>query len=169
MRRFFLVILALTICQYKALGQIVPIKDANKPTSKLSTDVDFSTFNNKIELQQVGIEEETIEDDTPFIKVESMPSFLGGDINTFRVWVMQRIKYPEIASENNISGRVLVQFVIERNGTLTNIHILQSPDSSLSNETIRVLKASPRWMPGFQKHRHVCVKYTLPVDFKFVN
>ena len=133
---------------------------------KISTNVDFAEFAEDVEIvQQVAVKEEVIEDDQPFVKVEQMPSFQGGDLMTFRNWVMQQIRYPQIAIENNIIGRVLVSFVIEKDGSLTNIQVLQTPDSSLSDETIRVLKTSPKWTPGKQRNQSVRVKYTLPVQY----
>ena len=137
---------------------------------KISTNVDFAEFAEDVEIiQQVAVEEEVIEDDQPFVKVEQMPSFQGGDLMTFRNWVMQKVKYPQIAQENNITGRVLLMFVIERDGSLTNIQVLQTPDSSLSDEAIRVLKSSPKWSPGKQRNQAVRVKYTLPIDFRIQN
>ena len=137
---------------------------------KIETSVDFAEFDEDVEIiQQVAVEEEVIEDDQPFVKVEQMPSFQGGDLMTFRNWVMQKVKYPQIAQENNITGRVLLMFVIERDGSLTNIQVLQTPDSSLSDEAIRVLKSSPKWTPGKQRNQAVRVKYTLPIDFRIQN
>ena len=137
---------------------------------KIETSVDFAEFAEDVEIiQQVAVEEEVIEDDQPFVKVEQMPSFQGGDLMTFRNWVMQKVKYPQIAQENNITGRVLLMFVIERDGSLTNIQVLQTPDSSLSDEAIRVLKTSPKWTPGKQRNQSVRVKYTLPIDFRIQN
>ena len=72
-------------------------------------------------------------------------------------------------NSNNISGRVFLMFVVERDGTLTNIQVLQSPDSSLSDEAVRVLKTSPKWKPGKQRNQTVRVKYTLPIDFRIQN
>ena len=137
---------------------------------KISTNVDFAEFAEDVEIiQQVAVEEEVIEDDQPFMKVEQMPSFMGGDLLTFRNWVMSKLRYPQIAQENGITGRVLLMFVIERDGSLTNIQVIQTPDSSLSDEAIRVLKTSPKWTPGKQRNQAVRVKYTLPVDFRIQN
>ena len=137
---------------------------------KIETSVDFAEFAEDVEIiQQVAVEEENIEDDQPFVKVEQMPSFMGGDLMTFRNWVQSKVRYPQIAQENNISGRVLLMFVIERDGSLTNIQVLQTPDSSLSDEAIRVLKTSPKWTPGKQRNQSVRVKYTLPIDFRIQN
>ena len=137
---------------------------------KISTNVDFAEFAEDVEIiQQVAVEEENIEDDQPFVKVEQMPSFMGGDLMTFRNWVQSKVRYPQIAQENNIQGRVLLQFVIEKDGSLTNIVPLQTPDSSLSDEAIRILKTSPKWTPGKQRNQSVRVKYTLPIDFRIQN
>ena len=113
--------------------------------------------------------EEVIEDDQPFLKVEKMPSFMGGDLTTFRNWVLARLHYPPIAQENGIQGRVLLSFVVERDGTLSNIQVLQTPDPSLSDEAIRVLKTSPKWTPGKQGDKIVRVKYTLLLEFRIQN
>ena len=137
---------------------------------KIETSVDFAEFAEDVEIiQQVAVEEENIEDDQPFVKVEQMPSFMGGDLMTFRNWVQSKVRYPQIAQENNISGRVLLMFVIEKDGSLTNIQVLQTPDSSLSDEAIRILKTSPKWTPGKQRNQSVRVKYTLPIDFRIQN
>jgi protein TonB len=137
---------------------------------KISTNVDFAEFAEDVEIvQQVAVEEETIEDDQPFVKVEQMPSFMGGDLMTFRNWVMSKVRFPQIALENQISGQVLLSFVVERDGSLTNIQVLRTPDASLSDEAIRVLKSSPKWTPGKQRNQAVRVKYTLPIEFRIQN
>ena len=138
--------------------------------TKITTEVDFAEFDENTEVsQQVEVAEETIEDDQPFLIAETMPSFQGGDLNTFRNWVQQNVKFPQIALENGIQGRVVLSFVIEKDGRLTNIQVLQTPDRSLSEEAIRVLNKSPKWSPGKQRNQVVRVKYTLPVDFRVQN
>ena len=138
--------------------------------TKITTDIGFAEFEEDIEIvQQVAVQEEEIEEEQIFYKVETMPSFMGGDLTTFRNWVQGKVKYPQLAQENNISGRVLLMFVVEKDGSLTNIEVLQTPDSSLSEEAIRVLKTSPKWTPGKQRKQSVRVKYTLPIDFRIQN
>ena len=138
--------------------------------TKITTDVDFAEFDENTEvIQQVEVKEEVIEDDQPFLIAETMPSFQGGDLNKFRTWVQQNIRFPQIALENGIQGRVVLSFVIEKDGRLTNIQVLQSPDRSLSDEAIRVLSKSPKWSPGKQRNQVVRIKYTLPVDFRVQN
>ncbi|WP_300723199.1 energy transducer TonB [uncultured Alistipes sp.] len=135
--------------------------------TKITTEVSFTEFDENTEvIQQVEVVEEEIEDDQPFLVAETMPSFQGGDLNTFRNWVQQNVRFPQIALENGIQGRVVVTFVIEKDGRLTNIEVLQTPDRSLSDEAVRVLSKSPKWSPGKQRNQPVRVKYTLPVDFR---
>ena len=138
--------------------------------TKIATDINFAEFDEDTEvLQQVEVKEEIIEDDQPFLTAETMPSFQGGDLNTFRKWVQDNVRFPQIALENGISGRVVLSFVIEKDGRLTNIQVLQTPDRSLSEEAIRVLSKSPKWSPGKQRNQVVRIKYTLPVDFRMQN
>ena len=136
--------------------------------TKITTDISFDEFEEGLEIttQVVVVEEEEVVDDTPYIKVEKMPTFQGGDLNTFRKWVQERIKYPQIAQENGITGRVVLSFVVEKDGSVTNIQVLQSPDRSLGEEASRVLGTSPKWEPGQQSSQKVRVKYTLPVMFQ---
>ena len=138
--------------------------------TKINTDVDFTEFDENAEIEQiVAVEEEEVEDDQPFLRAETMPSFQGGDLNTFRKWVQDNVRFPQIALEYGIQGRVTLSFVIEKDGRLTNIQVLQTPDRSLSEEAIRVLNKSPKWSPGKQRNQTVRVKYTLPVDFRVAN
>lgn len=135
--------------------------------TKIETEFDFSEFSEDIEIvQNIEVVEEAAEDDAPFIIAEEMPKFQGGDLMKFRSWVQGKLKYPQIAQENGISGKVTLTFVIERDGSLTNIQVMQSPDRSLADEAVRVLQSSPKWTPGKQRNAPVRVRYTLPVEFR---
>ncbi len=144
------------------------IANANAVLSKKDREsVDFTAYDvESVPIQNVAVVDEVIEDDVPFVKVEQMPSFMGGDLMTFRSWAMSKVRYPQVAIENNITGRVLLSFVIEKDGRLTNIQVLQTPDESLSNEAIRIMKLSPKWTPGMQRGQAVRVKYTVPLEFR---
>ncbi|MBO5758606.1 MAG: TonB family protein, partial [Rikenellaceae bacterium] len=82
----------------------------------------------------------------------------------FRMWVAQEFKIPAIAAENGIQGKVVVQFVIEKDGRLSSIEFLQSPDRVYEDEVRRVLMKSPKWTPGRQRDAVVRVRYILPID-----
>ncbi len=135
--------------------------------TKVETSMTFDEFEEDLVVEAVNtVEEEIVEEDQIFMSAETMPSFNGGDINTFRTWVQSNLKFPQIALENGISGKVILEFVVEKDGKLTGIAVLRTPDKSLSEEAIRVLKSSPKWSPGKQRNNPVRVKYTLPVEFR---
>ena len=112
------------------------------------------------------VEEEVEEEAIPFQIVEQKPSFMGGDQNAFSKWVAEQIVYPEIAKENQISGKVITQFTVEKDGSVTNVKVLRGVDEALDKEAIRVVKSSPKWTPGRQRDRAVKVTYTFPVIFQ---
>lgn len=147
-------------------SQVIQVVDNN---TKMETDIDMSIFNNDEPIEFVVPAPEPAVEDEIFLVAETMPSFMDGTIETFRAWVMQNVKFPQIAADNNIQGRVVLSFVIDKDGRLTDIEVLQSPDRSLSEEAIRVLSKSPKWSPGKQRNQTVRVKYTLPVEFRMQN
>ena len=100
-----------------------------------------------------------------FTVVEQMPSFPGGEAALMQ-YLSKNIKYPPFAEENNIQGRVICTFVVERDGSVSDIRIARSVDPSLDKEAIRVVSGMPRWIPGRQNGQMVRVKYTLPVTFR---
>lgn len=98
-----------------------------------------------------------------FIVAEDMPEFPGKDLQG---WLKKNVKYPMIAQENNISGKVFVKFVIEKDGSITDVQILRSVEASLDKEAVRVVKAMPKWKPGKQRGKPVRVSYTIPINFQ---
>lgn len=100
-----------------------------------------------------------------FMVVEQMPEFPGG-IQELMSFLSKNIKYPASAMKNNIQGRVIVQFVVEKDGTPTEFNVIRSVDPTLDAEALRVMKEMPKWKPGMQKGQAVRVKYTVPVSFK---
>ncbi len=113
----------------------------------------------------VADEEDDSDEGEIFFIVEDMPTFQGKDVNAFRDWVSKHIKYPEIAAENGISGRVFVRFVVEPNGVVDNVTVVRGVDPALDAEAIRVVKSSPKWSPGKQRGKAVRVAYTIPIVF----
>lgn len=105
------------------------------------------------------------EEEKVFDVVEQMPSFPGGQAEMMK-WINENMKYPVIAAENGVQGRVVVQFVVEKNGSVTDVHVVKSVDPSLDKEAVRVVKAMPNWIPGKQNGSSVRVKFTLPVTFR---
>ena len=100
-----------------------------------------------------------------FEVVEQMPSFPGGD-KALLEYLSNNIKYPVVAQENGVQGRVVVSFVVEKDGSITDVKVVRSVDPSLDKEAARVVKSMPRWIPGKQNGSAVRVKYNVPVSFK---
>ena len=100
-----------------------------------------------------------------FQVVEEMPEFPGGMAECMK-WLGQNIKYPAEAIEKGIQGRVIVQMIVERDGTITNANVVRGVDPLLDKEALRVVNLSPKWKPGMQRGQAVRVKYTLPVMFR---
>jgi protein TonB len=103
--------------------------------------------------------------DEPFILVEVKPTFKGGDIEKFREWVQKRVTYPQAAQDNGIQGRVYLTFVIERDGSVSNVNIVRGVDSLIDNEAQKAIQASPKWSPGLQRGRPVRVRFSIFLNF----
>lgn len=101
-----------------------------------------------------------------FVVVEDMPEFLDGNVNE---WLANNVTYPPEAREKNIEGKVYVQFIIEKDGSVSNVNIVKGKDVLLDNEALRVVKSMPKWKPGKQRGQKVKVSYTLPVNFALSN
>ena len=114
------------------------------------------------QVQEEHVEEEAI----PFQLVEKKPKFQGGDANDFSKWVNSKLVYPEIAKENGVQGRVVLQFTVNPDGSVSNVKVLRGVDASLDKEAVRVVSSSPKWEPGRQRDRAVKVTYTFPVIFQ---
>ena len=109
--------------------------------------------------------EQKEEETKVFEVVEQMPQFPGGD-GALMQYLSSHIKYPVVAEENGIQGRVVCTFVVERNGSITDVRVVKSVDPSLDKEAVRVIKGMPNWIPGKQNGSAVRVKYTVPVTFR---
>lgn len=103
-----------------------------------------------------------------FTHVEQMPKFPGGDAELYK-FISNNLNYPAMAIENNVQGRVVVQFVVTKDGSVGNVKVVRSVDRDLDNEAIRVCKKLPKFIPGKQNGQPVNVWYTLPVTFKLQN
>lgn len=101
-----------------------------------------------------------------FYKVEEMPTFNGGlPDREFNRFITKHLRYPEIAAENGVSGKVIVQFDIDLKGNLIDAIIYRGIDPALDKEALRVIMTSPRWTPGKQRNKPVKVRYTFPINF----
>lgn len=120
----------------------------------------------EIKYVPVAVEEEEPEEQTIFEVVEQMPEFPNGGMAGLMQYLSKNIKYPTIAQENGTQGRVTVQFVVNRDGSIVDAKVLRGVDPYLDKEAIRVISSMPKWKPGMQLGKAVRVKYTVPVMFR---
>ena len=113
----------------------------------------------------VEVEEEEPEEQQIFQVVEEMPEFPGGMAECLK-FLGKNIKYPTISQENGVQGKVIVQFVVNKDGSIVDPVVVRSVDPYLDKEALRVIKTMPKWKPGKQRGKAVRVKYTVPVTFK---
>jgi periplasmic protein TonB len=152
--------------QQQKVAEILNIVDDNV---NIDDEFNFNVeANQETEFKFTGFtdeKEEFVEEQTFYI-VEDMPTFNGGDPAVeFRKYIAENMKYPQIASENGISGRVIVQFVVNSKGNVVDAVIAASVDPALDKEALRVVLSSPPWTPGKQRGKPVKVFYTFPINF----
>ena len=128
-------------------------------TDDINTAVAVSNY------QGVAVEEEEVDEQEIFQVVEEMPSFPGGQQECMK-WLGKNMKYPQISMENGVQGRVIVQFVVNKDGSIVEPVVVRGVDPYLDKEALRVISMMPKWTPGKQRGKPVRVKFTVPVTFK---
>jgi len=114
--------------------------------------------------EDVEIEIEEEDDEEFFMVVENMPEFPGGDLGLMK-YIQKNVKYPAIAKEYNITGKVYVSFIVDKSGSVTNVKIVRGVDKNLDAEAMRVVKSLPKYKPGKQRGKSVRVMFTIPINF----
>ena len=133
-------------------------------------EMDMSSFQRQeeatnIEITPVVVEQEEEEDEQVIFQVvENDPEFPGG-LEAMYKFLAQNIKYPQLARENNITGRVYVTFVVERDGSVSGVRVLRDIGGGCGAEAVRVVKSMPKWTPGKQRGKPVRTQFNLPVNF----
>lgn len=149
--------------------KIAEVLDIVDDDVEIEDDFDFdmeATDDTEYDFTSMMNDDEEIDEDEVFYIVEDMPTFNGGDPATeFRKFIGQNLRYPEIAAENGISGRVIVQFAVNKYGILVDGVVVRSVDPALDKEAIRVVMSSPKWTPGKQRGKAVKVLFTFPINF----
>ncbi len=156
--------------------EIIPItKQEVKPPPPPPPEIieiieDDEEIENEVEVEDtesdedVEIEIEEEDDDEFFMVVENMPEFPGGDLGLMK-YIQKNVKYPPIAKEYNITGKVYVSFIVDKSGSVTNVKIVRGVDKNLDAEAVRVVKSLPKYKPGKQRGKAVRVMFTIPINF----
>ena len=151
--------------QVKQVVTINIVEDDVEVDDDISIDVEANE-NTEVE-EYVPVEttdEEEVEEQQIFMVVESAPEFPGGE-ESLTKYLFENIKYPQMAKESGIQGRVFVTFVVERDGSVTDVRVLRGIGGGCDEEAIRVVKGMPRWTPGKQRGKPVRVQFNLPIKF----
>lgn len=148
------------------LEEVIQIaeNDADVEETTIKSSEDDNTAVDIKYVEPVVEEEEPVEEEI-FMVVEKMPEFPGGMAELMK-FLSKNIKYPTIAQENGVQGRVIVQFVVNQDGSIVDPVVMRSVDPYLDKEALRVISAMPKWKPGMQRGKAVRVKYTVPVIFR---
>lgn len=151
--------------QETVLSDIIDIRDDKEDVQ--TKDFDSEDDKNKQVVIQAPIAApvEDPEENRIHVVVERMPEFPGGEA-AMNQFISRNIRYPVIAQENGIQGRVVVQFVVNTDGKIVDVEVVRGVEESLDKEAVRVIKAMPPWNPGRQGGKNVRVKYTLPIRFR---
>ena len=112
----------------------------------------------------VVVETDESDEEAIYVVVETMPEFPGGDLGLMK-YIQKNVKYPAIAKEYNITGKVYVSFIVDKKGSVTNVKIVRGVDKNLDAEAMRVVKSLPKYKPGKQRGKAVRVMFTIPINF----
>jgi protein TonB len=149
----------------KVVDMLVIVDDNTDIEEEL--EIEDSEVNDKTAItavMQVATAKEVEEENPVFFIVEEMPEFPGGDA-ALRAYIANSVKYPQIAQENGIQGKVYVNFVVGKDGSISQAKIARGVDPSLDKEALRVVNSLPKWKPGKQGGKPVRVSYTVPINF----
>ena len=149
----------------KVVNMITVVDNNEEIESEIDIDVNVKEDEPIEPTIPIDIIEEEIVEEVPFIIVENMPTFPGGEKKMME-YVAKNVKYPQLAKEVGTQGRVFVSFVVEKDGSITNVTILRGIGSGCDEEAMRVVKSMPKWNPGLQCGRAVRVSCNLPINFK---
>ena len=140
------------------------VEDDVEVEDDIEIDADMDDDTEMEEYVPVIEDEDEIEEEQIFLVVEEMPSFPGGEAKMYG-YIGKNIVYPRMAKESGISGRVFVGFVVEKDGSVTDVKILRGIGGGCDEEAIRVIKTMPKWKPGKQRGKAVRVAYRMPIKF----
>lgn len=147
------------------LSDVIEIKDNTEEVETVDFSAEDDASQRVVVQAPVAAPVEEEEEQQVFVVVEKMPEFPGGE-EAMRRYLARNIRYPLIAQENGIQGRVICQFVVNADGKIVDVQVVRGVEASLDAEAVRVIQSMPSWTPGKQGGKSVRVKYTLPIRFK---
>ena len=149
--------------------EVTPPPPPPPPPEIIEIVEDEVEIENEVEIEETETDEEEMieieeDDDEFFMVVENMPEFPGGDLGLMK-FIQKNVRYPAIAKEYNITGKVYVSFIVDKKGNVTNVKIVRGVDKNLDAEAVRVVSSLPKYKPGKQRGKAVRVMFTIPINF----
>ena len=150
--------------------EVKPPPPPPPPPEVIEIVLDEEIIENELEVEDTEADEDVIieiieeEEEEAFMIVEQMPEFPGGELGLVK-FIQNNVKYPALAKEYNITGRVYVSFVVDKSGQVTKVKLVRGVDKNLDAEALRVVKSLPKYKPGKQRGKAVRVMYTIPITF----
>lgn len=165
----------------------IPIKDKEPPKPLVIPKVlEFKIVKNETETEPIEIKTEITQEEytnilkqrepvedpedpdevVPFVSIEEKPTFMGKPYNEFSRYIGRNLKYPDLPAQNGIQGMVVIEFVVETDGSVTKVRVLKGVDPLLDQEAVRVVSSSPKWEPGRQRNKPARVSFTFPIFFR---
>jgi periplasmic protein TonB len=144
--------------------ELVIVDDDVEIDEEFTIDVEADAFSEVQEFTPIVVQEEEIAEDVIFTVVEDQPSFPGGEEARIR-YLQENLRYPQMAREAGIQGTVFVTFVVERDGSVTDVRVIRGIGGGCDEEAVRVVRNMPRWEPGRQRGQPVRVQFNMPIRF----
>lgn len=144
--------------------ELIIVDDDVEIDEEFMIDMEATVFTEVSEFAPIIVEEEEVAEDVIFTVVEDQPGFPGGDEARMR-FLQENLKYPTMAREAGIQGTVFVTFVVERDGSVTDVRVLRGIGGGLDEEAVRVVRMMPKWNPGRQRGQPVRVQFNMPIRF----
>lgn len=144
--------------------ELVIVDDDVEIEEEFTIDVEATVYTEVQEFTPIIVEEEEIAEDVIFTVVEDQPSFPGGEEARIR-YLQENLRYPQMAREAGIQGTVFVTFVVERDGSVTDVRVIRGIGGGCDEEAVRVVRNMPRWQPGRQRGQPVRVQFNMPIRF----
>lgn len=144
--------------------ELIIVDDDVEIDEEFIIDIEATVFTQVQEFAPIIVEEEEVEEDVIFTVVEDQPSFPGGEEARIR-YLNENLRYPQMAREAGIQGTVFITFVVERDGSVTDVRVLRGIGGGCDEEAVRVVRNMPRWTPGRQRGQPVRVQFNMPIRF----
>lgn len=149
------------VLEFKIVGDEVETKPI-----EIKTEITQEEYTNILKQREEVEDPEDPNEVVPFVFIEDKPTFMGKEHSEFSRYIGRNLRYPEVAAQNGIQGKVFIEFVVDTDGSVINVKVIKGVDPLLDQEAVRVVSSSPKWEPGRQRNKPARVSFTFPIIFR---